>query len=471
MKRCYGCFAQIADDKTRCPVCGYVEGTSAGDPVFLVPGTLLSGRYIIGKVLENDDMTVSYIAWDNASSIKVKIKEYLPVKYVTRIPGSTFVVPFDQNRDALFDNGFKAFVKEANRLYEQGSDVKLYDCIGENNTAYMIFEWKDKRNDSPFKPAVKQPAYSQPVQAAAPAAAPVFTPTPPSAFTPAPEPAPAPAAKAAPASEPVSVPAPVPVQAPVSGPSPAFEPAPANVPPVVKGEPFKAAPVMENKVVQNSDNSGNGFARKVALLPLWLKVLVPVVLVALIAVPVIIAVVSSKSGKKTSGRQADSVTETTVETEETETEATETTPTSTTTETTLPPTGWQGNDYAGWRYYPEADVYYQDSWEEIGGEWYYFNSDGFMEKGCYRDGYWIGYDGIRAYESPSGEWKEDDEGSWYEDGGWYPSDMGLWIDGEYYWFDSDGYWDSSITSPDEVVRDTDDDEDDDEYDDEGDYGE
>lgn len=449
MKRCYGCFEQIADDQTRCPVCGYVEGTSTGDSVFLIPGTVLSGRYTLGTVLENDDTAVTYAAWDDASSVKVKIKEFLPVKYVTRIPGSTFVVPFDKNRDALFDNGFKAFVNEANRIYEQGGDEKLYDCIGENNTAYMIFEWTENKKASPFMPAARQTPFSQPA------------------------------------------------------------PAPASVQPVITEEPFKAAPVMESTVqsqpagnsafraapVSNttsgdtvryqpriseapvpapqtkSDN--NGFMRKIALLPMWIKILAPVVLVAAIAVPIIIATVSSKTGKNPSRRSGDTVTETAAETTETTAETTETTPVSETTETTLPPTGWQGNDYSGWRYFPEAGTYYQDSWEEIGGEWYYFNSDGIMEKGCYRDGYWIGYDGIRAYDSPGGEWKEDDTGSWYEDSGWYPSDMGLWIDGEYYWFDSDGYWDPSITGPEEVVRESDDEEDDedDDEDEEGDYGE
>ena len=161
---------------------------------------------------------------------------------------------------------------------------------------------------------------------------------------------------------------------------------------------------------------------------------------------------------------AESVVET-----ETETTATETTETTVeTTETTVPPTGWQGNDISGWRYYPSADVYYKDSWEEIGGNWYYFNSDGIMERGCYRDGYWINKDGTRSTDSATGEWKEDDGGEWFEDDGWYPSNMGLWIDGEYYWFDSDGYWDPDVTSPEEAAALS---EADDEDNDDGDYEE
>ena len=145
-------------------------------------------------------------------------------------------------------------------------------------------------------------------------------------------------------------------------------------------------------------------------------------------------------------------------------ETMETTPTTTETtvkETQAPKTGWQGSDAAGWRYYLTDTIYFCDTWENINGKWHYFNSDGIMEHECYRDGYWIDKDGVRDPDS-AGEWKENDEGRWYEDNSeawyeeygytWYPSDMGLWIDGEYYWFDSDGYLDPDITSPEEAAR-------------------
>ena len=451
MKRCYGCFEQIDDNQIRCPLCGYVEGSPLKDPAFLVPGTVLSGRYKIGAVIENDDSTVTYAAWDNASSIKVRIKEFLPTKFVTRVPGSTFVVPFDDNRDALFDNGFKAFVNEANRIYAQGGSEKLYDCIGENNTAYMIFEWTAKKAGGPFKPAPSAAssaparsttAASTSARSATASSAPARSATATSA--------PARSAQAAPAS----------AQVPVRAPARAQAQTAATARPVVNSSPVRnepsgyrgsstAAPVPAPAVQKKQDD---GFAGKIARLPVWLKVLAPVVLVALIVVPIVIISSLSKKNKKPeeSKKPAVETTEQTT-TSETETTATETEPTEETTETTLPPTGWQGSDAGGWRYYPAAGEFYKDSWEEIAGEWYYFNSEGFMERGCYRDGYWINKDGTRDSES-DGEWKEDDGGEWYEDNGWYPSDMGLWIDGKYYWFGSDGYLDPEITSPEEAAR-------------------
>ncbi len=434
MKRCYGCFEQIGDDQKRCPVCGYMEGVSSSDPIYLVPGTQLSGRYTLGTVIETDDSTVTYAAWDNSSSIKVKIKEYLPTKLITRVPGSTFVVPFDDNRDALFDNGFKAFVNEANRIYAQGGAERLYDCIGENNTAYMIFEWTGKKAESPFRAASASAA-------AAPVAAPASTPV------------------QAPAASRVSASAAAPVSAPVQR---TAAPAANNVPPVRNNTP-EAEPVRNERpgyrgntppapvsapAVQHKKK--DGFLKS---LPLWIKIAVPVALVAVIAVPIIIVTAASKAKKQpvTEQKPVTETSETAEETKITETEITETTPTSETTEETLPLTGWQGNDVSGWRYYPEADVYYHDSWEEIGGKWYYFNSEGLMEHKCYRDGYWIAEDGTRDSDTPTGEWKENDEGKWFEDAGWYPSSMGLWIDGEYYWFGSDGYWDDSVSSPEEAA--------------------
>ena len=134
------------------------------------------------------------------------------------------------------------------------------------------------------------------------------------------------------------------------------------------------------------------------------------------------------------------------------TEATETTPTSETTKETEPPkTGWQGSDEKGWRYYLTDTIYLNSTWQQISGKWYYFNSNGIMERGCYRDGYWIEKDGVRNSDEPTLEWKENEDGEWIEDNGWYPSNMGVWIDGKYYWFDSDGFWDSDVESPEEAA--------------------
>ena len=47
--------------------------------------------------------------------------------------------------------------------------------------------------------------------------------------------------------------------------------------------------------------------------------------------------------------------------------------------------GWKGSDSSGWRYYTSSGSYVKNDWKKIDGNWYYFDSKGYMESGCYRD--------------------------------------------------------------------------------------
>ena len=102
-------------------------------------------------------------------------------------------------------------------------------------------------------------------------------------------------------------------------------------------------------------------------------------------------------------------------------------------------TGWQGSDSSGWRYYTTSTQYVKNSWKQISGNWYYFDSLGHMESNCYRDGCWLTKSGVWDKTSSHGIWKSNYFGWWYEDNGWFPKSRWLWIDGERYYFDKNGY--------------------------------
>ena len=102
-------------------------------------------------------------------------------------------------------------------------------------------------------------------------------------------------------------------------------------------------------------------------------------------------------------------------------------------------TGWQGSDSSGWRYYTTSSQYIKNNWKQIGGKWYYFNSNGYMESNCYRDGCWLTKTGEWDTKCSHGTWKSNSNGWWYEDNGWYPKSRWLWIDGNCYYFDSKGF--------------------------------
>lgn len=166
MKRCNGCFENLRDDLDICPFCGYYDGSS-GETEYLLPGTILSGRYQIGNLLDYDGTNAIYIALDTTSDKKVEIKEFFPNSCSTRASDKS-VNPKDDNK-AAFDEGFQGFVEEAKRLFTASGTVKVYDCVAENNTAYMIMKHVEKP-DAPisqsakpdFTPSTVQPADTAP---------------------------------------------------------------------------------------------------------------------------------------------------------------------------------------------------------------------------------------------------------------------------------------------------------------------
>lgn len=146
MRRCDGCFESLRDDLEICPFCGYYDG-SADSSVYLVPGTVLSGRYKIGNLIESDETCAKYLAFDTTSQAKVEIKEYLPKSCAIRDEQSHNVLP-NPEKESQFNSGFQAFVDDAKRLFADASSVKIFDCIAENSTAYMIMEHVDVKTSS-----------------------------------------------------------------------------------------------------------------------------------------------------------------------------------------------------------------------------------------------------------------------------------------------------------------------------------
>lgn len=58
----YGLYGTYNDKYDVCPHCGYVDGTAPKEAYHLIPGTVIEGRYIVGKVIGNGGFGVTYIA-------------------------------------------------------------------------------------------------------------------------------------------------------------------------------------------------------------------------------------------------------------------------------------------------------------------------------------------------------------------------------------------------------------------------
>ncbi len=141
MERCLGCMEVCSE--AQCPGCGYVQGTPPKEIYHLKPGTVLYGKYTVGKVLGYGGFGVTYIGWDNTLERKVAIKEFLPGDFSTRMPGDTLLTVYEGEAMEKFAVGLERFTQEAQRLARFNGIpgiVSIYDTFIENNTGYIVME-------------------------------------------------------------------------------------------------------------------------------------------------------------------------------------------------------------------------------------------------------------------------------------------------------------------------------------------
>lgn len=143
-KRCMGCMEEFQEDFHFCPNCGYEDGAPPKEAYHLKPGSMLKGRYIVGRVLGFGGFGVTYIGYDTVLNHKVAIKEYLPGEFATRMPDQQSLTVYSGEREEQFIAGMEKFLDEARRLAKFQSEpgiVHIYDCLEENYTAYIVMEY------------------------------------------------------------------------------------------------------------------------------------------------------------------------------------------------------------------------------------------------------------------------------------------------------------------------------------------
>ncbi len=130
-----------------CPCCGNdIETQREKYPTSLRPGSILNGRYIIGRVLGQGGFGITYAAWDDRNAERVAVKEFFPHEIANRAEGSFPVQPYTDERREYFEQGRNKFLAEAKTLAEfRGNKniVQVYSYFEENNTAYFVMEYVD----------------------------------------------------------------------------------------------------------------------------------------------------------------------------------------------------------------------------------------------------------------------------------------------------------------------------------------
>ncbi len=146
MIRCDSCFGMYSEEFEICPECGYYNGKEE-DPIYRLPhGTIVKGRYKIGKTIGSGGFGITYKAWDLKLETVVAVKEFYPVGIVNRVPGSKEMFLISKRRKKDFENTYIRFLDEARNMAKfngHANIVNAFEYFEENQTAYIVMEYLD----------------------------------------------------------------------------------------------------------------------------------------------------------------------------------------------------------------------------------------------------------------------------------------------------------------------------------------
>ncbi len=142
---CINCF-NSSDFETVCPACGFDMSEYHRSDAHLAPGTILDGRYEIGRVIGEGGFGITYAAFDTKLGNKCAIKEYFPRQFSTRDnsdAGHTNI-KYITGAEQDFSDGLRRFRNEAMKL--AGFDgirsiVNVKGYLSENNTGYIVMNF------------------------------------------------------------------------------------------------------------------------------------------------------------------------------------------------------------------------------------------------------------------------------------------------------------------------------------------
>lgn len=138
---CMSCMKEIGE-LDQCPYCGFHVGTMQISP-YLAVRTVISNRYLIGKLLEFNGDGATYIAWDINEKKPVTIREFFPDTLVTRRIGERGVTVMS-GCELIYNECKADFVelwRKLTRMSGLSALVNVYDVFEENDTAYAICEY------------------------------------------------------------------------------------------------------------------------------------------------------------------------------------------------------------------------------------------------------------------------------------------------------------------------------------------
>lgn len=141
------------DGLSDCPYCGAIAGQAVWKAPGLYPGTLLAGKYLLGRILGHGGFAVTYLAINLDLGIRVAIKEYFPSELAGRDQNTSRVFPHQTGNATpyadYFRRGLERFIEEGRnivRCHEPSPHpnlVHVIDYFEDNCTAYLVMNYVD----------------------------------------------------------------------------------------------------------------------------------------------------------------------------------------------------------------------------------------------------------------------------------------------------------------------------------------
>lgn len=145
MNRCFSCFKEYDDQYDLCPFCGEVKNNTPVEPIHLYPGTVLGGRYILGRAVGSGGFGIIYKAWDAKLETIVAVKEFFASRLMTRAAGEKNVI-INKKTAPEFEYRKTRFLAEARNMAKFGNHRNIpnvFEFFEENGTAYIVMELLD----------------------------------------------------------------------------------------------------------------------------------------------------------------------------------------------------------------------------------------------------------------------------------------------------------------------------------------
>lgn len=136
-----GCMNPLPEGRTECGICGY-PANGENPPLYLPVGTVLSERYLVGRVVEAGGDAAVYVGYDKVLKSAILIREFLPDTLCGRAEDSTAVAVIGgcENTFRDYRERFRTHARALARLRELPSLIPLYDIFDENETSYTVGE-------------------------------------------------------------------------------------------------------------------------------------------------------------------------------------------------------------------------------------------------------------------------------------------------------------------------------------------